>query len=298
MAAEHGIIVAVKDIVNGDVLAADVSAGATTITLEDSIMFKEGGGTGYILSDDDNVREFFTYTSLDPDTEVLSLSTGLANSFLAGDQVVVLPETAVRYADIVLSGYDDEAVIRARVPFHMLPFIPLGTRDTYTQESESVSVEEQRGEWVVRELIGYIPSADTYTKEWVEPDVVEAIHYTSAKWIVDADYNIIGARATVGYHDEDTHPDDGCPQGDDITINFRRMLADKSLHEGVFASDSRLIIPDGEHDAEAWIQDTDDQFVITQLFLDEIVTVNVATVGSSTPGTGLTVELLLSRIDV
>lgn len=296
--SEHGVIMAVKDIVNGDVLAANVSAGATSITLEDSIMFKEGSGTGYIKSDDDNIREFFTYTSLDPDTEVLTLSNGLQNSFLAGDEVVVLPETAVRYADVQLSGYDDEAVVRARVPFHMLPFIPLGTRDQYTQEPESVSIKEMRGEWVVEELIGFIPTADTYTKEWVEPDVVEAIHYTTAKWIVDANYDIIGARATVGYHDEDDHPDDGCPQGDDITINFRRMLADKSAHQPVFASDSRLVIPDGEHDDVVWIAENDEALLIDQLFEDEIVTVNVATVGSSVPGTGLTVELLLSRIEV
>ena len=66
----------------------------------------------------------------------------------------------------------------------------------------------------------------------------------------------------------------------------------------MFGSDARLIIPDGEHNADTWIADDDPDFLIKQLFQDEIVTVKVVTVGSSEPGTGLTVELLLNRIEV
>jgi hypothetical protein len=163
MTTEHGHVVAVTSELDGDTLAADATASATVITLEDVSPFAETGGQAYI--DDGTNNEIVEYSSVDPDADTMTIPLGLANGYAAETPVVTYPPTRIRTARVRLDD-DDDAPLLARVPYSMIALLPVGIREF---GGESVIIELVRGSWVIKDVLGEEPVIETTTTP--EPDV-------------------------------------------------------------------------------------------------------------------------------
>lgn len=299
----HGRVIAVTEEVDGDYLDVAATATDTEIQLEDASPFDEDGGKALIVDSDGDIQERIVYTSADFDTDILTLSGGLMNSYDSGVLVQVRPEHKTRYAAI--QPDDDEAPsVRARIPFYIKSQLPLGQRspdigddDIETRPPEEVVFEMVRGEWVVKDIIGTFPVSDekfmTVSKTFRIPrSRVEVGHYDET-WTADKRYRIMGVRGRAGRHDADTHPNDGVPQGADILIQIWVTDAADETSRAVLAADDRLRIDSGTHKDAQWIREEDVDWNVKFIEEDESVNVRLAQVGSSTPGGPLEVTLVL-----
>lgn len=132
------------------------------------------------------------------------------------------------------------------------------------------------------------------------PGLLTATDY-GPEWKADRDYWIAKITASVGRHSEDTHPNDGTPGGTAIRANVRRIKADDPTNDAaILANDIRLHITENHHfdsinDTEDGPFDTND-FNIHHLGENDQPYIRVSQVGSSRPGTGLVVTLVLVPI--
>ncbi len=132
------------------------------------------------------------------------------------------------------------------------------------------------------------------------PGDVEAINY-GPMWRADRDYWVARLTANVGLHIEGSHPTDGTPGGHDLVCNMRRVdAADNSNDQAILVSDGRLRIPENRHrDA---VNDEDDgafsvdDFNIHRLAEGDHIYPAISAVGTTRPGTGLVVSIVLVPI--
>jgi len=140
-------IVSVYEIQQGSSLAADITAGATFLTVDDLDDFSDSGGLLFLraIDDVDNSTEPLEYLSLDRAQNRILLAAAWDPAFslyVAGDSVWISPVATERRADIALDGEEDQIVV-ARVPFAIAASIPLGVRP------------EHAGEWIRAEVTDY-----------------------------------------------------------------------------------------------------------------------------------------------
>lgn len=115
--------------------------------------------------------------------------------------------------------------------------------------------------------------------------------------VMDRNYYVASIKASVGRHDDDTHPDDGTPSGQSIQVNMYRVTKDSSSSAKILASDSRVEIEIDEHH-DSTLDNEDNQLVkadinILKLFRGESIYPIVIRAGSGRPGTGLVVTAML-----
>lgn len=121
------------------------------------------------------------------------------------------------------------------------------------------------------------------------------------QWRSDRDYWIAKVIAEVGRHDEALHPADGTPGGHDLTANMHRVdVSDDSDDQMILNSNGRLRIAENHHqdavnDAEDGKFAVDD-FNLHRLAEGDHIYPEVLAIGTSRPGTGLVVSIVLVPI--
>lgn len=155
----------VVDRIPGSTLAVDVSAGAGAVTLDDLYDFAEEGGSATIT--DGVTSEVITYTAVDDDTAILTLSGTLVNSYTAGDTYVQADPTGLeKVAYLIRDDVDDEQVV-ARVPHRWYDVLPEGIRDPGA--GEAVTARFDGTDWVIEDILGQTPSVDGTL---IDPDTI------------------------------------------------------------------------------------------------------------------------------
>ena len=161
-----GSVLNVEEKLAGSELAADAAAAATSITVEDPTDFQPDGGELVIGLEEK------AYSAVNEATGVITLDTGLASSYVAGDAVYVLPTTTERFAHVQLEGQDE--TLQARVPHNVYPLLAVGLRDPNADELELVELDrDPSGELVVADVLGILPTVDTAYASTDTPPVVE-----------------------------------------------------------------------------------------------------------------------------
>lgn len=124
-------------------------------------------------------------------------------------------------------------------------------------------------------------------------------------WRADRDYWIARATVNIGTHDDNTHPNDGCPGGSAAKFNFIRVIAgdadwNSPSNTSVLNSDQRLVVGENHHqdaindEEDGAVQE--DDFNVAFLEEGEHVFLRVLAVGSSRPGTRAVASLTLIPI--
>lgn len=148
-------VVTIVDRLPGSTLAVDAGAGAGALTLDDLYDFSEDGGTATI---GDGVNsEPVTYTAIDDDTGILTLSGVTTNAFGAGDTFVQASAGIEKSAYLIRDDVDDEQVV-ARVPHRWYDVLPEGIRDP--GEGEAVTARFDGVDWLIEDILGQTPSVD------------------------------------------------------------------------------------------------------------------------------------------
>lgn len=147
-------IAAVEERVLGSGLVSNVSIGGGTLTISDGTEFDL---TGQVLLG----SEVLTYTNIDEETGVITLSGTLAANHSADDIVYLYPLSQERVAYLV-AGDDpkDEEGMAARIPHALWDKIPVGIRDWPLGEGETVQADFIGDELVIMELTGQVPVID------------------------------------------------------------------------------------------------------------------------------------------
>lgn len=149
-----GTVLAISQVSLGDVLAADATAGDTTITVDDAADFAEGGGTILIGGQLDD------YTSVDDETGVMVLVDALNADALQGDRVDLADPAgspAREWQALVApqGSVDADEAIEATLNYAIVPLLPEGIRDPGT--GESVTLTRDGTEWQVTNVHGQQP---------------------------------------------------------------------------------------------------------------------------------------------
>jgi hypothetical protein len=153
---EYGKIVSVDVVPLGDNLAADVTAGASSITVEDAADFDEDGGQLLLAG---TVYAYSTWTEDDATgvgTITLTGSTVAANAF-EGDAVAVydplyLVAASDKVAQVEVVGDDGNVdMLEAGIALHLVDKLDEGVRGN---NGEQVKLELEGDEWVVVDIPG------------------------------------------------------------------------------------------------------------------------------------------------
>jgi hypothetical protein len=150
--AEWGRVLAVQEIRAGSALAANVSAAATSITVDDAADFDENGGTLLLTDETGATTETKAYSAVDDDTGVITVAA-LTNGYSQGDAVEVYPAVVSRYATVRLEDVEGEDIY-VRIPRSFTGVLPPGVRDVEAGEGESVLVRWDTTDWVLVDIRG------------------------------------------------------------------------------------------------------------------------------------------------
>lgn len=132
------------------------------------------------------------------------------------------------------------------------------------------------------------------------PGVVETRKYDTM-WPADRDYWWARMTAVVGRHDELLHPNDGTPSGHDLTANMHQVdKSDNSNDQLVLTSNARLRIAENHHNDAVNNSDDSafniDDFRMHRIAAGDVLYVEVFSIGTGRPGTGLVVTAILVPI--
>jgi hypothetical protein len=167
--AEHGRILDVTSERVGDQLAAAAYGSDIVLQLDDASPFSQTGGTAEIF--DDINSEVVEYTSVDLDTDQMTLATGLVNSYAIETPIILSPEALVTWASVRLD-WDDDRPVRARIPYSMKAQLAEGIRDETIGEGESVLVELEASQWFVVDILGASPGINA---GFIDPSTIIAV---------------------------------------------------------------------------------------------------------------------------
>lgn len=170
-------IVSAYEIQHGSALAADVTLGATSLTVEELDDYSDTGGEIWLssLEDAELTTEPLVYVGLDRATNRILLSlawTAELPLFTAGDGVWISPAATERRADVALDGEEDQIVV-ARIPYALAANIPLGVRDDHAGEWVRVRVTEYG--YALDDAILEYPKTDPESISIIDPDTGEEI---------------------------------------------------------------------------------------------------------------------------
>jgi len=160
---EYGRIVSVDVVPFGAVLAADVTAGASSITVEDASDFDEDGGQLILAG---IVYTYSTWVEDDATgvgTIILTGSTVAANAF-EGDAVDVydplyLAAASDKVAQVEAVGIDGNIdMLEATIALHLADKVGEDIRGLY---GEQVKLEIEGDEWVIVDISGLASTSST-----------------------------------------------------------------------------------------------------------------------------------------
>jgi microcystin-dependent protein len=127
----------------GSELVSDAAAAQALLVVDDAYDFNETGGT-LRLTDDTNTIDL-PYTSVNMDTDTITLTAPLAGTWLAGTDVAVLPLGRQKKAQIDLNDGDEGPV--AIVPMTFDTMLDDGIREP--DEQEAVLIDDSSGRWEI-----------------------------------------------------------------------------------------------------------------------------------------------------
>jgi hypothetical protein len=140
----------------GSELAADVIAGATTITVVDPLDYADDGG---VVSFTDGSEVNLVYTTVDDVMGIVTLAAPLALGHANGDLLQIQPLVVERYAYVAMEDQDE--AVEALVPHALYDRIAAGIRDETNGESELVDVgPNDSGVVVVLDVVDRAPAVD------------------------------------------------------------------------------------------------------------------------------------------
>lgn len=147
--SETGRVLAVQEDIAGTVLAADASGVATTLTVLDTDVFDEDGGTLRVIGDAGNATA--TYSNVNDTALTVDIDPALGFAAATGEEVRLEPLSVERYAMVALEDAPD-VPIAARVPHALVTRLGAGIRDEDDREAVSV-VEDSPGDWHVSDVL-------------------------------------------------------------------------------------------------------------------------------------------------
>jgi hypothetical protein len=169
-------VVSVYEVQAGSSLAAALTAGAGSITVDDPSDFYELGGDLYVANGDGDVTsQVVPYTAANPTTGVLTLATPWPSdwpAFAAGDYVWCSPLSTERRAEVALDGDTDQVVV-ARLPWANAASIAIGVRAV--EGGEWVRVAHVIEGYLLVDAEGEYPDTDPASIVITDPDTGEDI---------------------------------------------------------------------------------------------------------------------------
>lgn len=109
-----------------------------------------------------------------------------------------------------------------------------------------------------------------FTQVFTRPGPIEAKMYKT-KWVAtDGDYTISKVSVVVGTHDDDEHPNDGCPIDGGIYVQLKKFNLEDEDPVDIFAEESLLNIEAETHRASS------DVFDVSTIYEGEILRVVVS----------------------
>ena len=149
----NGIISSVTTRSLGASLAAPAVLGDTTLTLDQVVDFADEGGQVQVIGPSET-PQLLTYTAVDRDTGVLTLSGALGTALDDETFVAVYPLGSRQLASVIVdeeSAPSDVDTIEALVPFVMRAMLPDGIRED-PETAESVILDIVADEWQIIDL--------------------------------------------------------------------------------------------------------------------------------------------------
>lgn len=217
-----GKILSVREELAGSYLVGDVSAGATTIVVDDVSQFAELLGP-IQFENEDGVVELAEISAIDAEIDQLTLLDPVASSWLDGDMVHIYPLLETRYAWVAANGAPDDT-IKALLPTNVGAFLRLGTRHEYEYERVTIEWEQESSTWVVHDVyvdqgvtleLDDLADVDTTTTAPTDGDTI-VWDDSSGLWVPGT-----GAGGGGGTIDLE---EDGSPLGAFDTIDFASGL--------------------------------------------------------------------------
>ena len=141
----EGKVWSVQYVTSGGELAVDAPTGSTELVLVDAADFDEDGGS---LKVHDIIGG---YTSVDMDTDTISLAEAMPEDAFAGDRVRVDPEARTMTALVRVAGAED--AIEARVVHSLESVLDVGIRED-DSEAETVVLEGDGYGYQVVDVVG------------------------------------------------------------------------------------------------------------------------------------------------
>lgn len=190
----YGRVTALTALVLGDELAADVLAGATTITVDDIADFDEDGGWARVGGESGELVE---YATADDETGILALVDPIVGAYSEGDRVDVWDPTisgdgavAIDY-EADLSPDDDITgdPLQASVHHSLVPLLETGIRE---KGSEAVQLAWDGDDLHVVNVLGKLAEVESgymgaplVTAFRATDGTVPNASWTTLSWTVD-----------------------------------------------------------------------------------------------------------------
>jgi hypothetical protein len=131
----------------GDMVDQAYAAGATALLMLDPTDFSELGGQVLING------VVYSYSTVNFDTGILTLTTGLTTAIEDGTNVDIYPSGEEKRALVQLQDGDDS--VTAVVPHFLQDRMDVGIRQE--NESETVTLETVRDQWIIRDIVSLAP---------------------------------------------------------------------------------------------------------------------------------------------
>lgn len=279
-------MIKVYDIVAGSELVADVSAGATSILVDDINEFEWDGGT-LTMMDEDQIG----YTVPDPEESgQIDLDTPLANAHSAGVFVKVDPEVRERWMDVLEPN--GEETVALRVPQQLIPLTWTGLKAP--EEQTEIEFDEVGNDQVAMDMLREIPRLNVSYGDTTEglpsdgsaPASSPTVDLRGGPGFLWASWDEIDNMDPVMY---DVHVDDASGFTPDDTNKVAsvagtgyiiKALADGSSLEFDTTYYVRLVARDYDGSAPAGVEDSAQ---LVRVPSDETVTDSAAPASSPTP---------------
>lgn len=240
---ERGVVVAVDTIPVGDELAAAASASATSLTLTDTADFYEPEVDQTITIGSETI----VYTAADPDTDIITLATPLANAYSIGEEVLLGGHTVVAQVNVTSTSSDPYYCI---VPSAIIEQL---NGNVYDAVGKSVVVEEdsESGDLMVLWMDDELPT--------VGGEFLELPRLRLIKGTVSTNNN---ADQSVGWDSADIDTESMWDSGDPQVIRPNRTGLYLVTIHGVWGSNAtgrRAMMFEVSPDNSAWSTVTNGQ---------------------------------------
>lgn len=192
MSKIYGSIVEVSTVNIGENLTVDAAISATAIIVEDVNTFSTISGQGQLILN----GVVYAYTGIDPETNTITLLTGLDAAAVVDDRAELYPLQPVRRATIDLGIAEGEA-IQAVVPYALSATLSEGMREESDQETALIG-EGAVGDFYIIDILAAPAIADSGIITTVADIIVAA-----SGWSVTA-ANLRRINKTINFHLEFT----------------------------------------------------------------------------------------------